>query len=505
MLARCLPVAGAVAVLCSGAHAQEAAGRSITFEPSVTLLQTFTDNIDLVESGGRSESITEIRPGFRVVSRSGRVQGSIDYSLGALIHARDSNRNSLQNALGAAVTAELIERHVFVDASATVSQQTISAFGTQTGNTGFVNDNRTEVATFSLAPSFRGRLGDWADFKAQGSWSSTNAASTDLGDGSALDASVSLSGAQGRFGWGLNSVVQRSEYAAGDQNTSDATFANLSFAPLTELQLSLRAGFEGEELTTGQRYTSEFWGWGVSWQPGERTALSLQSDQRYFGRSHNFSFQHRMARSIWTYTDSRGLQDGGFGGDILNGNPSRPVSNFDLYFAQFASIEPDPVKREVLVRAFLQATGIDPNAAAGGGFLTTGPTVQRSQNLSVGLVGVRNTITLSGFRNETERVNSSNAAGGDLTNVGRVRQAGFSLGASHRLTPVDSLTLSASRLRTLDEVTQPGSELDAINLFWSGQVGYRTNASAGIRHTAFDSATAPYKESSVFGSISMRF
>jgi uncharacterized protein (PEP-CTERM system associated) len=509
-LARCVPMLGLATLLVPAARAQEAAGRSVLVSTQFTAQQTITDNVNLSATDKRSDAITELRPGIRVSSRSGRVQGNLDYSLGALIHARDSSLNELQNNLNASVAAEVVEQHLFVDGRVGISQQTISAFGTQVGNTGLVNDNQTEVINYSAGANWRSRLGDVADATARAGFSGSRADSTGgLGEGDSLDAALGLSGGQGRFGWGLDAGWQTTDFRGDDEFTTNQTFGTLRFSPDADLQLSLRGGIEGEGFRAGTRETGSFWGWGASWQPGPRTSLSWQTDHRFFGRSHNFSFQHRFARSFFSYTDSRGTNDPSGLGDPLNRqggrSQSRALTTYDIFFAQFASLEPDPVKRDQLVRAFLQANGLDPNATVGGGFLSSGKTLENSQNLSVGYTAIRTTFTLSGFRSESEPLDQNQPVGGDLSNVGRVRQAGFSAGASHRLTPTASLALSGNQTRTLDEPGQAGSETRTVSLFLSDSLGRRTNGSIGVRHSRFDSENAPYRESAIVGSVSIQF
>ena len=493
-----------MALLAPAAQAQEAAGRSLRFTPSFTVQQELTNNVGLTTTNPQAELITTLSPGISLRTRSGRVQGSLDYTLNAIVHARDASRNQLQNALNANVAAELIEQHLFVNATAGISQQTISAFGTQAGGTGLVNDNSTEVYSVSISPSFRTKLGSYADLRASAAWSATAASATDLGDSSALNAAVGLSGGQGRWGWGLDASWTQSDFNTGRKTNNDLVFGTIRYAPMYDLQLSVRGGIEGQTVRTGQRQTTDFYGYGINWQPSPRTSLTYQRDERYFGRSQSLSFQYRRAKSIWSYTDSRGINgEGKYNPLYLNQGPT--VSNFNLFFALFAPLEPDPVLREQLVRNFLQANGIDPNAAVSSGFLNSGQTVQRSQNLSVALIGQRTTLTLSSFATATEPVETANLTSGDLANVGRIRQVGYTAGASHRLTPTSSAGLTASFQRTLDEPTQAGNEERLLTLSWTGQIGYRTFASANVRRTVFSSTTNPYNESAINASIRWTF
>jgi uncharacterized protein (PEP-CTERM system associated) len=509
-LARCVPVLGLSTFIVAPAHAQEAAGRGVVVSTQFTAQQTFTDNVDLSATDQRSEAITELRPGIRISSRSGRVRGDLDYSLSALIHARDSSLNELQNNLNALLAAELVEQHLFVDARAGISQQTISAFGTQVGNTGLVNDNQTEVIDYGASARWLSRLGDVADATASIAWSGSQADSTNLGDGDSFDAAIGLSGNQGLFGWGLDAGWQTSDFRDRVETISNQVFGTLRFSPDPDLQLSVRGGVEGEGLRAGTRETEDFWGWGASWQPSPRTSVIWQTDHRYFGRSYSLSLQHRFARSFISYTNSQGTNDASDNGDPLNntgaqpGQQSRRLTNYEQTMQQLSFVT-DPALRDLLARQLLREQGLDPNALSSAGFLTSGKTLEHNQNLSVGYSAIRTTFTLSAFRTETEPLNENIPVGGDLANVDRVRQVGFAVGASHRLTPTASLTLAGDQTRTLDEPGQAGNDQRSLSLFLSGTLGRRTSGSIGVRHTRFDSDDAPYRESAIVGSVTIQF
>ena len=117
-----------VAALATPAAVQAqvaAATPGLTVEPTFTVQETVTTNRDLSHTNAQADAITELRPGLRLSSHAGRVQGSLSYSLRALAYARASHLNALQNDLNAALQAELVERHAFLDASATASRQSI--------------------------------------------------------------------------------------------------------------------------------------------------------------------------------------------------------------------------------------------------------------------------------------------------------------------------------------------------------------------------------------------
>ena len=73
--------------------------------------------------------------------------------------------------------AELIERRLGVNASASISQQAVSAFGTQSASTTADNANRAEVTTYSLSPYLRGRLLGEADYQIRLAYSTSGSSS----------------------------------------------------------------------------------------------------------------------------------------------------------------------------------------------------------------------------------------------------------------------------------------------------------------------------------------
>jgi uncharacterized protein (PEP-CTERM system associated) len=106
------------------AHAQ-----GTTIVPTFSISESITDNSRLSSTDKQAEAITTISPGVRISSQGGRVQGSLDYSLNGLLYARESSRNAVQHALSAGFIAFVVDRNVTVDTRASISQQSVSAFG----------------------------------------------------------------------------------------------------------------------------------------------------------------------------------------------------------------------------------------------------------------------------------------------------------------------------------------------------------------------------------------
>ena len=182
------------------------------------------------------------------------------------------------------------------------------------------------------------------------------------------------------------------------------------------------------------------------------------------------------------------------------------ASTYELFFAQFASIEPDPIRREALVRSFLAANGLDPNTQViVGGFLSSQATITRNQNLSVAYRGLRATLALSYVRTRNSGLGTGALVGDDLSDGRIVRQQGWNLSLSHRLTPEASLVFSASQQRTGSNGTRAGNTLRTLVATWSARLGPHASVSVGGRHAVSDGDVNAYHESALIGTLRVQF
>ena len=480
--------------MATQAYAQGSAG--VTVVPTFSLSQTLTDNRKLSSTDRQADLITTLSPGVQITSRSGAVQGSLTYSANGLFYAKDTSASNLQHQLVAAGSAELIERRLGVDASTSISQQAISAFGTQSTSSSADNGNRAEVVSYSLAPYLRGRLLGEADYQARLTYSGSSSGAGSIGDTSSLSGSMGLSGTFGRFGWGLDASRSATEYSNGRRSFSGRAGGSLSATPDPEVRVALRLARDAGDVSTGSSSVIS-WGGGATWTPTPRTTLSLDADRRYFGNSHTLSFQHRFARSSWSYSDSRSVSTG-----AVSGGSS--FSLYNIFFVQLASLEPDPVKRDVLVRDLLRKNGLEVPSTNIGGFLTSSSSVSRTRTLTFTLQGLRDTYTLSTFQSTSTSLGSS-VDTGDLGQASEVRQQGITFAFSYRLDPTSSLSVFGSTQKTLDSGRLAGNDLRTVTATWQASLGLRTQVSLGLRYAVFDAELNPYHETALLGSLSLRF
>jgi uncharacterized protein (PEP-CTERM system associated) len=484
------------------ACAQSGAGFRLT--PTVSVTETLSTNVDLSATKPRSDAITQVTLGVSIGSRSGPLRGFLNYGLTGNFYARDSGRNSIsnQNALKANFDTEVVEGRAFVGVSASIGQTATSAFGAQPGLSGLPSTNVTEFRTLSITPRFIGPLGPAVRYTAGLGYTVSNASGTAKGDSSSSSAFVRLGpSSPGVIGWGIDFTATQSGFAGGRSAVDKRLTGTLSRKiDALDLLVNVSAGAEATDLASFEQAQHQTYGIGLTWVPSPRTKLVAQLDERFFGRAHAFRFEHRTALTTWTLSDSRSLNLSGNG--ISTGGRG---ATFDLYYAQFAAIEPDPVKRTDLVNSYLKANGLAATSGADSGFLRSGETVVRGQNLSVAYRGLRGAAVLAVARSVNVPIKGGALPGGDFINTASIVSDNVSLNLSHRLTPTSSANLTLSHQQSQgDQPAQYGKQRE-LRLQYVAGLTDRSNVTAGTRRALYQTYQTHFNESAVFATYGYRF
>lgn len=491
---------GGLALVAGQALAQSAAGSPrLQIVPSLSLTQSITDARRGSDGVDRAEAVTTVAPGVRITSRSGRVQGTVDYSLAGLVYARDNDANEIQHRLSAAVTAEAVQDHLTVDLRGSISRQAVSAFGLQSADPTTASSNYSQVKTFSVAPVFRATLAGVLDFRTSLVLSTTDTGTNSISDSTNGTAAVHLGSVPGsaRVGWGLDATRQIVDFDRGRRTEEDRLVASVGVLVDPEFRVDLRAGIEDSNVATLTKERTNTWGGGFVWTPSQRTRLAASADRRSFGHSHAFEFQHRMRRTVLRLSDRQDVTSGANASGAV-------IPAFDLFFALFASQEPDPVLREQLVNDLLQRNNLSPAELVNGGFLTGSSTLQRRQELSLALEGMRTTYLVSVFNTDSRRAFEL-ITGGDDLDLGSLAQRGLSFSVSHRLTPTAALGLNATFQRSRADTGVRSGRLNTITANWSDRLSQRSNLTIGVRHSTSDGSTQSTSENSVLANLRMTF
>ncbi len=496
-----LPRRAAVALAALAAWCAPAAAQQSTLTPT---LSVSTSYVDVRDGGGDDDRqfVTEVAPGFTWTRNSGRVQGSISYAFRAIFRSDDRESDSTHNALRGRLRAELIEDWLFVDSTASITQQAVSAFGRQVNDDVLLpNDNRTEVRTWSVAPYVQGQLFGLADYRVRHTVTASDGGSAVDADSLTQTSEVSLFSADrgSVFGWSLVATREDIDFDDTFDSVNDRIVAGVTARFDADLVVGATVGREAFEIEGGGRRSADTWGANVAWTPTPRTTLSAMAERRFFGNSHRLAFNHRFRRSSIVYTDTRGTTNGA---DSLGYNRGQvqPLTLYELYFELFAPQQPDPVLRDRLVLEYLRLLGLDPSAVVAGAFVQSGVTIQRRQDLAFAVQWPRTTLNLLAYTTRTQPL----VTGGVAPDVAPVRQRGASAALSHRLTPTRTLTLSGARQFTASYGALEATALTSAALTLTEQLGARTSLSAALRHNEYTGGDES-RESIATATLSMRF
>ena len=499
----------ALGALALGVAGPAAAGEwQIT--PSIAVIETVTNNVNLTERNRRSDWITDITPGLSIVGKGERLTLNLDYQLHGLFYNKNASLNNYQNSLNATSTLEAVENWLFIDASALITQQNLSAFGGSTNTSVDTNNSRntTETRTFRISPYFKGALGNSAEYLLRYSLSKTRSDEKNAYDDKTSQWTGRIASIQGlsQFAWAVDANSQKDQFGQGRDTKSDIVRGTLSYYIDPQLRASLIAGRESNNYTSNKKKSHTIKGVSLEWSPTERSSVALSHEDRFFGKSEAVTLSHRTAGSAWKYQQTRDTSSS------TNQNSGVVGTYFSLLDSMFASSIPDPVERAAFIKAMLASNGISPNATLQGGFLTTGVTLRKNKELSLALVGARNTITFAATRTDSSDISRGTGSGWflgtDFADLNKVRQTGASVNWSHKLTELSTLAASASRLKSKGLGAGGGSTIRSDETMYTvnflTQLGPKTNLGLGARRVKVNGVT-DYTEHAVTGTISHRF
>jgi hypothetical protein len=430
--------------------------------PRVSLTQTFTDNVNLDTSNKQAEQITEVSPGIHIASDAGRLKGYFDYALRAIAYAQSGRSDSFQNALNTAGRYEAVDGLMYLDFGGAISQQAVNAFGTQSSAGAYSNANKVEVSNYRLSPYLQGHLGNSANYVLRINRLVTQSDSAAAPGTATLQSSINLDGSTPlkNLGWLIDVSRTGVDYSAGRYTEADLSDVGLSYTLTPQLSVFAKTGREGNNYSSVDKqfyFTSDV---GATWDPSARTRVTASHGNRSFGEAHAVTVEHHTALWVLRFSDTR---------DVT----AVPVS--------------------VLV----------PTTSVVSGFVVSALSLQRRQDLSLTLRGVRDTVTFVGTQSESMRVDALSTALDDLAKSS-VHQVGASVSYLHRLTPMYSFGLTAALQQTSGALGLPETWLRDMSISLTGKVARNSSVVFGLRHSAYTGATS-YDESAITLNLTVQF
>ena len=127
-------------------------GETWRIVPSVAYESTFTNNVSLSSTDRQSDWVNQLTPAVQFTERGAHSQLTGRIALPVLLYARTSENNDVAPQANIVGKFEAIERFLFIDASALVSQEFISPLGTRSISLANATNNRYTQQTYVISP-----------------------------------------------------------------------------------------------------------------------------------------------------------------------------------------------------------------------------------------------------------------------------------------------------------------------------------------------------------------
>jgi uncharacterized protein (PEP-CTERM system associated) len=305
------------------AFVPEARALDWDFQPFVSGSVIYTDNQNQSETDPKDALILTATPGFSLMSKgSRRVRAGMNYGLTGVARFGDNLDNDLYSNLNALGSAELVEDLLYIDASATISQQLISLSGSQ-ADTAINSSNRTTTGTYTVSPYLQKRFGNFAKGLLRFTQEGAIFRSSDFNNinSSVVNASLTNGTQFNDLSWGLtyywrNAIVQNSQNA-----TFESYGANVGYELTPHFRLLGTVGYDNNDYASapGSAISGTYWTAGFGWVPNQRTNLEATIGESYFGRTYGLNFNYRTRNTVWTASYTDGVND--ISQQLLNTQP----------------------------------------------------------------------------------------------------------------------------------------------------------------------------------------
>ena len=277
---------------------------------SVTLSETYTDNVRLEENDPEGGWVTIVSPNVVLSGKGKRMSTEFVGAFQLLSHAEKKFYPRMRGQLD----SELYDRRLFLSAWLSAEQEAIDPLkpaGSPSNRTG----NLTTTYGIGINPYWKERIGDFAYFRADYEYSRHFYTASSLGDRYQHNVFLTISDGP-RFGpanWSLNSSYKKTFYQKG--GASDTTFKSLSLRLGYDLTRSLSPyvsiGKEWNSYDTSRsRRGGDEWLIGTVWSPNPRLRLDVGYGYRFFGHYPMVDLKYRRRHSSLTLGYTRNLESG---------------------------------------------------------------------------------------------------------------------------------------------------------------------------------------------------
>jgi uncharacterized protein (PEP-CTERM system associated) len=452
------------------------------FTPIVNLTESYSDNIKLApKETAQSAFVSQVSPGLTVAATGQRLKLQASYVIDNSFYSGSDYESKTNHRLNANATAALIEELFFLDGSANISQQNLSPFGTVTDNNINISNNRVQVKTYKVSPYFRHKINNDVTGELRYSRDSVSSDSTLSRDseGDNLRVSINSGSAFKTLSWGLLYNHQDVHYERQAPLKTNMSTVSLAYALSAMFKLTGTGGYEDNNyLYQGAQAAGYFGTLGFVWTPTERTNITFNSGQRFYGKTHALSINQRARMSIWSL---------GYSEDVTTTRAQflvpATISTSNFLNQLWKTSIPDPILRQQTVDSFIRDSALPSSLSQPINTFSNQVFLQKSLQASVALTGIKNTAVLSIFNSSREALSNLDGNGATLPGpTGDVRQSGVNALWNIQLSPRTNLSASAAYTKSNQINSGVKDNTTALRASISRQLQPKLRAMLEARH-----------------------
>ncbi|MTW21753.1 TIGR03016 family PEP-CTERM system-associated outer membrane protein [Allochromatium palmeri] len=276
----------------------------------LALKGTYSDNIDMTDTGKVSDFFFELTPGFVLQGKGRRLNLNLAYSLQALHYLNMNSDDKINNRLQLNAESEIYQDHLFLDANVTTRQELKNALDPSGWDATNPSNDLQNTYTYLVAPYFKNRFGRQAEltirlendgvfYSEEGNDSLGYQANLDLLSGPAL----------GNFQWAFISENEYIDYQDGPRNRFSTVAGGVGYQFDNRWRIDVLGGYEDNSYASTSETSGALWEGLVTWTPNNRTDVTLGSGHRYFGWTPRLEIDYRRKRSVWTASYKRDISN----------------------------------------------------------------------------------------------------------------------------------------------------------------------------------------------------
>jgi len=286
----------------------------ISVDPTLTLRQSYSDNLFLAPDGLEDDGyITSIIPGLNARFDTNRLRAGVSGGVAVqIIRGTDNNNVLLAPRMAGNARVEAVKNRLFVDAAATAQRALLNPTLGRSPNPGNVT-NQQVVQTYSVSPSFRGAISNWASYELRYSlgvvliendsfqdpdFATPNAPG---GDTVSNEGTITINSGPryGRFNWNVRATWSDFSVDNGFDRVRREIIFRGEYAVTRSFFLITEVGYQNFDgggfavAVDGAQYLG-----GFRWSPGDRLRIEVLGGQRDGGETVQAEASYRVSDAI---------------------------------------------------------------------------------------------------------------------------------------------------------------------------------------------------------------